>query len=319
MMRRPQLSACKTRIKKSIPLLAEKPSHPFAQLAGQAAIARSDSPGRPLGRRLGASPWTAASTMAAWLCAGRVAFLAVIISTVVLPPIGTANAESAMTPQPSTVTSDDSFANYVNDAAQHFNIPAGWIRAVMHVESDDDTGALSSKGAIGLMQVMTGTYQDMRLRYGLGADPYDPHDNITAGTAYLREMLDCYGMSGFLAAYNAGPEKYDEHLATGQPLPAETRAYVSILMPMIEGEHTGGSTATVSLAIDPLAWTRAPLFVNGTVSTNPNTPESSTSVDRRSPGAQPNRILISSGSDFSALAPQPAGLFIRRTAPGRRR
>jgi soluble lytic murein transglycosylase-like protein len=50
---------------------------------------------------------------------------------------------------------------------------------------------------------MPETWAELRLRYGLGADPYDPHDNITAGTAYLRELHDRYGERGVLAAYNA--------------------------------------------------------------------------------------------------------------------
>lgn len=58
-------------------------------------------------------------------------------------------------------------------------------------------------------------------------DPFDPHDNIVAGAAYLRWLHDRYGDAGFLAAYNAGPGRYDEHLATGRPLPDETRAYVT--------------------------------------------------------------------------------------------
>jgi soluble lytic murein transglycosylase-like protein len=76
---------------------------------------------------------------------------------------------------------------------------------------------------MGLMQIMPETWATLRLRYGLGADPFDPHDNILAGAAYLRELHDRYGSPGFLAAYNAGPARYEDHLATGQPLPAETR------------------------------------------------------------------------------------------------
>ncbi len=57
-----------------------------------------------------------------------------------------------------------------------------------------------------------------------------PRDNILAGTAYLREMFDRYGnVAAMLAAYNAGPGRYDEHRATGRPLPAETRAYIAAL------------------------------------------------------------------------------------------
>src|SRR3546814_17844195 len=94
----------------------------------------------------------------------------------------------------------------------------------MRVESRGDVRAVSPKGAMGLMQLMPDTWASLRVRLGLGANPYDPRDNILAGAAYLREMHDRYGSPGFLAAYNAGPGRYEEALA-GRPLPAETRAY----------------------------------------------------------------------------------------------
>jgi soluble lytic murein transglycosylase-like protein len=117
----------------------------------------------------------------------------------------------------------DPVAAPVAEAAQRSGIPASWIRAVMQAESGGDARAVSSKGAMGLMQIMPETWATLRLRYGLGADPFDPHDNIIVGAAYLRELHDRYGSPGFLAAYNAGPARYEDHLATGQPLPAETR------------------------------------------------------------------------------------------------
>ena len=76
-----------------------------------------------------------------------------------------------------------------------------WIRSVMRVESGGNqyqNGQLitSSAGAMGLMQVMPETYDELHDRYSLGDDPFDPHDNILAGTAYLREMYDIYGSPG---------------------------------------------------------------------------------------------------------------------------
>jgi soluble lytic murein transglycosylase-like protein len=85
----------------------------------------------------------------------------------------------------------------------------------------------SSAGAQGLMQVMPGTWADMRAAHGLGPDPHDPRDNILAGTAYLRAMYDRFGYPGLFAAYNAGPARYSEHLSAGRRLPSETVAYVS--------------------------------------------------------------------------------------------
>jgi len=122
-----------------------------------------------------------------------------------------------------------SIDSLIDEASRRFSIPALWIRSVMQVESGGDAQALSPKGAMGLMQVMPETYTALRQAYGLGADPYQPRDNIMAGTAYLREMLDLYGTSGFLAAYNAGPARYDEHrTAAGRNanLPFPARSHV---------------------------------------------------------------------------------------------
>ena len=117
----------------------------------------------------------------------------------------------------------------IAEASRRFGIPEPWIRAVMQVESGGDPRATSPKGAMGLMQIMPETWTELRGRHGLGADPYDPHDNILAGAAYLREMQERYGYPGLFAAYNAGPRRLDEHLSEGRPLPAETRAYLAAL------------------------------------------------------------------------------------------
>jgi len=127
------------------------------------------------------------------------------------------------------------FAAFVVEASRRFGIPAAWIRAVMRAESFGDVRAISPKGAIGLMQIMPETWTGLRQRYHLGADPHDAHDNIIAGAAYLRELHDRYGIPGFLAAYNAGPRRWEDHLANGRPLPAETRAYLTRLAPMVGG------------------------------------------------------------------------------------
>ena len=85
----------------------------------------------------------------------------------------------------------------------------------------------SRAGAMGLMQLMPGTWADMRVALGLGADPHDPRDNIFAGTCYLRRLYDRFGYPGLFAAYNAGPARYADHLATGKPLPGETQSYLA--------------------------------------------------------------------------------------------
>ncbi len=91
-------------------------------------------------------------------------------------------------------------------ALQRFGPELLSVVAVLRAESAGDVRAVSSAGAMGLMQVMPDTWAGLRVRHGLGRDPYDPRDNILAGTAYLREMFDRYGNVGaMLAAYNGRP------------------------------------------------------------------------------------------------------------------
>jgi cell division septation protein DedD len=134
----------------------------------------------------------------------------------------------------------DPWGPYIREAAARFDVPELWIRSVMRVESGGNeflNGQLitSGAGAMGLLQVMPATYDELRARYSLGNDPFDPHDNIMAGTAYMREMYDIYGSPGFLAAYNAGPARLDDYLANNRPLPDETRHYVAMIGPNIVG------------------------------------------------------------------------------------
>ena len=132
----------------------------------------------------------------------------------------------------------DPWGPYISQASLRFGVPQQWIRAVMHQESGGREDALSSAGAMGLMQVIPSTYATLRASYGLGDDPYEPHDNIMAGTAYIKEMYDRYGAPGFLAAYNAGPNRLDSYLANGTPLPDETVGYLANIAPRL-----GASTA----------------------------------------------------------------------------
>ncbi|PKP95823.1 MAG: lytic transglycosylase [Alphaproteobacteria bacterium HGW-Alphaproteobacteria-14] len=126
---------------------------------------------------------------------------------------------------------------HVREAAQRFGIPEHWIYAVIRIESAGRTRAVSSAGAMGLMQLMPGTWARQRDRFALGSDPFDPRDNIMAGTSYLREMYDRYGAPGFLAAYNAGPGRYEAWRAGRRSLPLETRRYVAKIVPMLQAER----------------------------------------------------------------------------------
>jgi hypothetical protein len=192
------------------------------------------------------------------------------------------------------------FAAFIAEASQRFGIPAAWIHAVMRAESVGDIRAVSPKGAMGLMQIMPETWASLRQRYHLGANPYDAHDNIIAGAAYLRELHDRYGIPGFLAAYNAGPARWEDHLATGRPLPAETRAYLTRLAPIV-----GGSSAddTVILAAVVKSWTEASLFP-----TRPARPPSE--ISSASPALSPQPSTNHPTQDWTGLAPQSDGLFV---------
>jgi soluble lytic murein transglycosylase-like protein len=133
----------------------------------------------------------------------------------------------------------DRWQAFIDEASARFGIPAVWIRAVMARESAGLTAfhgmpIVSSAGAVGLMQLMPATWSEMRLRYGQGTDPFDPHDSIFAGTAYLREMFDRYGYPGLFAAYHAGPGRLDAVLAGLKPLPEATKAYLESIVPNAE-------------------------------------------------------------------------------------
>ena len=132
----------------------------------------------------------------------------------------------------------DPWGPYIREASKRFDVPETWIRALMRQESGGNlyrNGRLitSGAGAMGLMQVMPGTYAELRSRHNLGPDPFDPHENIMAGVAYMREMYDMYGAPGFLAAYNAGPNRLDDYLSNQRSLPDETRHYVAAIGPSL--------------------------------------------------------------------------------------
>ena len=147
----------------------------------------------------------------------------------------------------------------ISEASRRFGVPASWIAEVMAVESRGHANALSPKGAIGLMQVMPDTYSDMRARYGLGASPWNPRDNVLAGAAYLRLLYDRYGAPGFLVAYNAGPGRWDDYRLRGRILPPETVAYLARLGPVVGGSVL--PVATFASGQAPRLPLASPLFV----------------------------------------------------------
>jgi hypothetical protein len=287
-----------------IPLFDRTPHHSSVPTEVRAAGARSGGPGRPPGRRFSALPWTVASTLARWPNVGRTLRLMTIIAALGAVVISPAVAQNVSTASSSVASVEsDPFAAFIDEAARRFDVPALWVRFVMQAESAGDARAVSSKGAIGLMQIMPETYARLRQTYGLGADPFQPRDNIMAGAAYLREMYDRYGAAGFLAAYNTGPGRYEHHLATGRPLPQETQLYLARLAPLIAGVQA----ERIATAPDPLAWTRAPLFVARSAGRATGDGKSASAVADRLPDSPSTNATV---ADVTALEPQSDSLFV---------
>lgn len=197
------------------------------------------------------------------------------------------------------------FGDFVAEASQRFGISSTWILAVMQRESGGNPRAASPAGAMGLMQIMPATWAELRAQYGLGSDPYDPHDNILAGAAYLREMHDRYGSPGFLAAYNAGPDRYEAYLSNRQSLPIETRDYVAAVAPPVGDEKAADPAVTV--ATSSQNWSAAPIFVALSGNTFAAAPQQigmsadSTSAARATPDR--SRVTVDTGALFVPHVP----------------
>jgi hypothetical protein len=314
-------------------LIDRTPVTPLDPIAYRAAVARSDGQGRrPIFRRAGRSSWIARPensgrrrSLALGRCEhdGRLmavrdgglhaavpAFMVLLMAgamIVTLPCAAMADPtarETSPARSAAVVVAVDPWSSYVTEAAKRFAVPERWIRAVMHAESDHDPHAISPKGAMGLMQIMPATWQELRVRHHLGDDPFDPHDNILAGAAYLAELHDLYGAPGFLAAYNAGPGRYEKHLVIGDPLPAETVDYMAKIVPMIDHHATVAMRTPVhSLRSE---WLGASLFVaRAAVRRDDDRP-----TNDHPSGRPPNVGTI---TDLSALVPPSDGLFVRRS------
>lgn len=316
-------------LSESNPLIDWAPVKPFDPIACQAATARSEGQGRPddcPSFRTSMAPQFAASKSGrrslaldgsehcgrlqarrdrgacAFICRGIAALSASVMFALTASIVCAEPSAHRGRPahSSSTISSADPWSAHIREAAKRFAIPERLLRAVMHVESVGDVHAVSSKGAMGLMQIMPATWEELRAKYRLGDDPYQSRDNIFAGAAYLREMLDRFGRNGFLAAYNAGPGRYEEHLVTGRPLPRETIDYVRKLAPLINGSvpipmrarQGAGKASALEAAI--FAHERETNVPVETVFTAIRSPSVRTPVDK-------------AVTDLTALVPQPDG------------
>jgi soluble lytic murein transglycosylase-like protein len=223
----------------------------------------------------------------------------------------------------------DRWEPYIAEAAQRFAIPKDWIRAVMHSESGGRTTMggqpiTSVAGAMGLMQLMPGTYADMRSRYGLGHDSYDPHDNVLAGAAYLGLMYRQYGYPSLFAAYNAGPARFDGYLLGGKALPNATLAYVGSIVPGVETTMARGGLAyrnATANAVIPAtnrhldASNQRLFFALNQPSDTQLLPTNETEISPKSPRASATNVA--SNPEFVSQNPvkQTGGLFVPLSHP----
>jgi len=111
--------------------------------------------------------------------------------------------------------------NIIDRASKKYHVDPELIKAVVRVESDFDANSTSPKGAMGLMQLMPETAEELGVK-----NCYDPVENIMAGTCYLKNLLDRYdgNVSLALAAYNWGMGNVERH---PEKLPRETRTYIA--------------------------------------------------------------------------------------------
>ena len=194
----------------------------------------------------------------------------------------------------------DPWGPWIREASRRFDVPDRWIREVMRQESGGRANATSPVGAMGLMQVMPGTYRELQRRHDLGDDPYHPYDNLMAGTAYLRQMYELFGSPAFLAAYNAGPRRLENFLYNNQGLPAETRNYVARVGPRVI-QHS------------PVRRAPAEVYAAGEIPLNVQPGPRRMDASTRMALAE-QRAIREQGAQFAALPPAEPSVAPVRTA-----
>lgn len=135
-------------------------------------------------------------------------------------------------------TNPTDYHHIVVSKSEKYNMEPSLVKAVIRVESKGNSTAVSRKGAIGLMQLMPYTAEDMDVR-----NPFDPEENIDGGTRYLKYLLDKFdgNLTLALAAYNAGPNTIEKF--GGIPPIQETKKYVERVLSLYNGRGSTSSSA----------------------------------------------------------------------------
>lgn len=185
----------------------------IAEIEGQFALPKQDLPGADFASKLQQEIERNAS-----VAAGK-AYAAdrVQQNTAAVAP----SAAQKITAAEQGTLANPELARMIHTAAQKYGVDPKLVSAVAEVESGGHQDAVSSTGAVGVMQLMPETAA------GLGVDPYRMESNVEGGAKYLREMLDTFDgdVKKAVAAYNAGPNAVKAY--GGVPPYAETQNYVS--------------------------------------------------------------------------------------------
>lgn len=153
-------------------------------------------------------------------------------------------------------TNRSHYDRIVSSKSLKYNIEPSLISAVIKVESNWNSRAVSQKGAQGLMQLMPATAREMNV-----SNSFNPEENIDGGTKYLRYLLDRFNgdLELALAAYNAGPERIRKY--GGIPPIRETQLYVKQVLQLYNNEGNSGkkSIYKVSFNDGSILYTNTPL------------------------------------------------------------
>lgn len=134
------------------------------------------------------------------------------------------------TPGKSAAVSAD-YSSYIQKSARKYEIEPELIHAVIRTEFNGNNRAVSKKGAMGLMQLMPSTANDMNV-----SNPFNPEENIEGGTRYLRYLIEKFNgnLTLAIAAYNSGPKTVEKYGSV--PPISETRQYVNRVLALYNGK-----------------------------------------------------------------------------------